>query len=321
MEPFTQQQNGGYCRGSMARRKRETGLDAFFDTLVVMPWWVGPGCAAFFYALLRFFIPAILTSTGGPDDPMAKSFGAIFVSFSRELAPFAALLVLVIWGLAELKKLVDRRRLDSQTGLDSVGELSWAEFEELVAEAYRREGYAGERTGNAARDGGVDVVLRRNGQTTLVQCKHWKTWTVGVKIVRELRGVMASEKADYGVVVSYGTFTSEATAFAQENRITLIGGKELVELIRSIQKKRLASPVAPATVPASVASRPQPNPPTSQDAPACPRCGSPMVQRTAKRGPNAGSQFWGCPRYPACQGIRPCSKTVAQVAVLNGPLG
>ncbi|MFQ5811379.1 MAG: topoisomerase DNA-binding C4 zinc finger domain-containing protein, partial [Armatimonadota bacterium] len=33
----------------------------------------------------------------------------------------------------------------------------------------------------------------------------------------------------------------------------------------------------------------------------CPACGSPMRLRTARRGPNAGSQFWGCSRYPACK--------------------
>jgi len=35
----------------------------------------------------------------------------------------------------------------------------------------------------------------------------------------------------------------------------------------------------------------------------CPACGSPMRLRTAHRGPNAGSQFWGCSRYPACKEI------------------
>lgn len=290
----------------MTRRKPESGVDAFFRFLTRASWWGGPLCAGFFYALMGFIVPALLTSTFKPGDPLAKSFAVILMPLSVKLAPFAALFVLMIWGLAELKKLMDRRRLDSQTGLGSIADLSWAEFEELAAEAYRREGYSVEPTGGAAGDGGVDLVLRRNGQTTLVQCKHWKTWTVGVKIVRELRGVMASEKADYGVVVSYGTFTSEATAFAQENRITLVAGKELVELIRSVQKTRSASPTSRATASPSVVGHSQPGAPLSQEAPACPRCGSPMVQRTAKRGPNAGRQFWGCPRYPACQGIRPC---------------
>ena len=36
-------------------------------------------------------------------------------------------------------------------------------------------------------------------------------------------------------------------------------------------------------------------------APVCPRCGQPMALRTARKGPNAGSQFWGCSAYPACR--------------------
>ncbi len=35
----------------------------------------------------------------------------------------------------------------------------------------------------------------------------------------------------------------------------------------------------------------------------CPRCGAPMVLRTAKRGARAGKQFYGCSKYPACRGI------------------
>jgi restriction system protein len=39
--------------------------------------------------------------------------------------------------------------------------------------------------------------------------------------------------------------------------------------------------------------------------PACPRCGKPMVLRTAKSGKNAGQQFWGCSVYPQCKGVAP----------------
>ena len=33
----------------------------------------------------------------------------------------------------------------------------------------------------------------------------------------------------------------------------------------------------------------------------CPRCGKPMVLRTATRGVNAGERFWGCSGYPRCK--------------------
>jgi four helix bundle suffix protein len=39
--------------------------------------------------------------------------------------------------------------------------------------------------------------------------------------------------------------------------------------------------------------------------PCCPRCGGAMVLRTANKGPLAGSQFWGCAKYPDCKGVVP----------------
>lgn len=290
----------------MARRKQQSGLDDFFKFLVAMPWWAGPICAALAFLFFRLLIPAIVGSVGKPDDPMAKGFDAVLVPLSIRLAPYASLFVLAIWGMAEAKKLANRKRLDDQTGLDSISDLSWQEFEELVAEAFRREGYAVERTGNAAGDGGVDVVLRRKSEKTVVQCKHWKTWTVGVSVIRDLRGAMADEKADYGIVVSYGTFTPEAEAYAERNRITLIGGEQLDTMIKAVQKAPRVPVAAAVESTSPAAGRGQPTArPTMQDAPACPRCGTTMVVRTAKRGANAGSQFWACPRYPDCQGTRP----------------
>lgn len=38
----------------------------------------------------------------------------------------------------------------------------------------------------------------------------------------------------------------------------------------------------------------------SDQSPACPKCGQPMLLRTARKGSRAGSQFWGCPGYPDC---------------------
>ena len=36
----------------------------------------------------------------------------------------------------------------------------------------------------------------------------------------------------------------------------------------------------------------------------CPRCGSKLTLRTAKKGPNAGNQFWGCTSFPNCRFTR-----------------
>jgi topoisomerase-like DNA binding C4 zinc finger protein len=41
--------------------------------------------------------------------------------------------------------------------------------------------------------------------------------------------------------------------------------------------------------------------------PHCPSCTRPMVKRTVRRGPRAGSEFWGCSNYPACTDTRTLS--------------
>lgn len=40
------------------------------------------------------------------------------------------------------------------------------------------------------------------------------------------------------------------------------------------------------------------------DAPACPKCGKPMLKRVAKKGINSGKEFWSCSDYPNCNGTR-----------------
>lgn len=36
----------------------------------------------------------------------------------------------------------------------------------------------------------------------------------------------------------------------------------------------------------------------------CPKCGNPMILRTAKTGPRAGHPFWGCSAFPKCRMIQ-----------------
>jgi four helix bundle suffix protein len=43
-------------------------------------------------------------------------------------------------------------------------------------------------------------------------------------------------------------------------------------------------------------------------APTCPECGKPMRRRTARKGAQAGQDFWGCAGYPTCRGTRPITE-------------
>jgi restriction system protein len=277
-------------------RKKQGLLDELFKFLVTAPWWVGPICITVVYALFRLAIPGIL-EMGGQDNTAAKTMGSTLAMMSVRIAPYVTGGILFIWAIALLFKLMDRDRFDSQTGLDTIRKLDWVAFERLIGEFYRRQGYRVEVTGSDTGDGGVDVRLRRDEKTTLVQCKHWKARSVGVKPVRELLGVVTSENSHHGIVVTSGSFTEEATEFAKGSKIELIGGSRLAEMIRSVQDGSFSKPPATETAkrPAVVIQA------TSSS---CPVCGSAMRKRMAKQGPHAGQEFWGCSRYPACKGIR-----------------
>ncbi len=43
-------------------------------------------------------------------------------------------------------------------------------------------------------------------------------------------------------------------------------------------------------------------------APACPKCGKPMLRRMQNKGQMQGREFWGCSDYPRCDGLRPMTK-------------
>ena len=77
-----------------------------------------------------------------------------------------------------------------------------------MAEAYRRHGYAVSRpSGKGDPDGGVDLILKKDGSTIVVQCKQWKAWKVGVPIVREVFGVLTARKAQRAIIVTSGIFS------------------------------------------------------------------------------------------------------------------
>ncbi len=136
--------------------------------------------------------------------------------------------------------------LDKQTGLDSIRALPWKRFEDLLGEAYRRQGYRVEETLGGGADGGVDLVLGRDGEMSLVQCKRWKGKPVPVQTVRELYGVLHDRGASSAKLVATTRFTPDAIAFAKGKPIELVDQDALLELIRGVQTSARIAPPLPS---------------------------------------------------------------------------
>jgi restriction system protein len=194
-------------------------------------------------------------------------------------APYLAGVILLAAPFAFLNARRKAKQLDTQRNIQTVRDLHWRNFEELVAEAYRRQGYRVTEGGYGA-DGGIDLELRRDGLLILVQCKQWKTQKVGVNVVREMFGVLTAHQANYFIIISSGTFTQQAIDFAAGKPIELLDGPKLLALVNDVQ-------VSPQV--------------TIEKPKVCPKCSGELVERTAKRGPNAGNRFLGCSNFPKCR--------------------
>lgn len=115
---------------------------------------------------------------------------------------------------------------------DALSQLSWQDFERLLATYYAGQGYRVEHVGTGASktrfDGGIDLKLHRGDEYVVVQCKHWNAGKVTHNAIHELLGVMLTQRATGAVVVTSGEFTRAALAAASaEPRVHLINGVTL----------------------------------------------------------------------------------------------
>ncbi|MDQ8196273.1 restriction endonuclease [Coraliomargarita sp. SDUM461004] len=262
--------------------------DSLANSLIMAPWWVSVILGILVYSGLKFVAPGL----GGENmifKPIAQAV--------PQLAPYAGVFFAMLAVFSYIFGRKQAALVDKQQSLDSLCAVSWKEFEWLVGEVFRRQGYRTEESLGGGADGGIDLILHRDGQTTLVQCKRWKSKAVGVPIVREIFGILTAENADRAIVITTSKFTKESENFAAKKPIELIDGHRLLELVKSVQTQRTEAPQVQKAAPEQVST------PDSCAIPQCPKCNSTMVRRTARRGANAGNAFWGCTDYPKCRSV------------------
>ena len=119
------------------------GRRGLLDDLGVLPWPVGLAVGMLGFAFIRYGIPAWASDQSGP---LGQA-----LSRTDAFAPLAWI-VLASCAMSSLLSWLDsRRKLDAQTGLASIAALGWRDFERLVGEAFRRQGYAVEESGLGGR--------------------------------------------------------------------------------------------------------------------------------------------------------------------------
>ena len=203
--------------------------------------------------------------------PLVTNGGVFFLVVLNALGVMLGWFVTASWMFSAVEAAHRRHLIEWTTNLRL---LSAQEFEWIVGEMFRREGWDVQETGREGKpDGNVDLRILRGGQERLVQCKRWQSWLVGVDEIRELGGTLMREglRGDRGILVTSSRFSEQAIAEAAELGIELVDHRELIRRIEDVRANE-----------------------------SCPVCSTPMLLDRSARG------WWlRCPRWAdGCAGKR-----------------
>lgn len=121
-----------------------------------------------------------------------------------------------------------------------IDNLSGYDFEDLTEELIKKLGFITEERKRSA-DGGIDI-RAINEQPIfkglyIIQCKRYSN-PIGESIIRDLFGVVSSERANKGILVTNSKFTKSAKDFARNKPIELIDGNKILELLEKYIDKK-----------------------------------------------------------------------------------
>ena len=173
-------------------------------------------------------------------------------------------------------------RVPELTISEKLRKIDWFQFEKLVELIYQHRGFSVKRLGGANPDGGVDLLIESPAEKCVVQCKHWRKWTVGVRHIREFIGTLTDSRIPKGIFITLVGYSGEAKQLANKHGIQILNGSDVINMLEEsgVMYSREISELF------------------SDERKFCPKCESEMVLRTARV---RGNQFWGCSNFPRCR--------------------
>jgi len=159
----------------VARRKKSSPADAVIDLVALLPWWAGVLLGVLSYLLLhRLAGQALVPSTGGlPTQAIWKGL-ATAGQYIVPILCFAGAGISAWRRRARTQLVADVAQTQATSALDG---MSWREFEMLVGEGFRLQGYQVMKTGGGGPDGAGLLrsdTTERSGCPEPPQIQKWR---------------------------------------------------------------------------------------------------------------------------------------------------
>ena len=166
----------------------------------------------------------------------AAVVAASLAIFPKNISPFAALGAFpffVVGCIAFYRQMSAPSPAQMEEIQQVIAAQSWADFSAQLQTAWQAEGYDVQRLNLP----GADLLLTRNGQTSVVSARRWKAATHGVEPLRELQAAQAKQQADLAIYVALQPLGDKASSWAAQNPVVVLNGKSMATLIAKSRKK------------------------------------------------------------------------------------
>jgi restriction endonuclease len=199
--------------------------------------------------------------------------------------------------LAGLGVIIAHRWRTNVLGHDSLQSIRWLsprEFNRLVEEGFRRQGYMVQTSERFFSRAGIDLILRKADKHILVLCRRDPEPARQMAAVQELHAATATLQEASGLLITSEGVAPEVKVFAAGQGIAVIEGPALLKLV---QRARGEKPEL------SVRREPHFGIPLT-DLPVCSTCGGPMVPGSHHEHVDPQERSWYCSRGTDCQAPR-----------------
>jgi hypothetical protein len=200
----------------------------------ISPWWIA-GWVAFGLGVLLDWSPAVLLVMGCIAIATAMDYVGRKTREKDAMANRAA----VLQRIRPYEQAISAYQQDLLCH-NLAHERYWkslrgAELERQLGAVYRKLNYTVTPT-KATGDEGIDLVLRRDGRTIIVQCKgHHKP--IGVGAARDLYGTFMHSGADRAVLACPAGFTEGVRNFVKGKPIDLLAAPQLAAMAEQASKE------------------------------------------------------------------------------------
>ncbi len=160
----------------MPRKRKTSPIENVIDVVAMLPWWGGVAIAVFGYLVLhRLATPAAITAVrpGQMGNLIAQTMIAGFATAGQYIVPLLGLIGAAISFFRRKQRVALVTDVAQAQSTDALDGMSGREFEMLVGEAFRLQGYKVIETGGGGADGSIDLILVKGTE------KFWSSASSG----------------------------------------------------------------------------------------------------------------------------------------------